>query len=241
MNRDARRPPRGSFVLLIPAVTLGFLLSAQLRTQAERPPFAGRYQLTLLEAVKGLEQEQAGLRAQLVALRAGLDEIQRDGARLDAASAALQEQIERLRRDAGLVEERGPGVIVTLDDARLPANARGIERGIVHAQDLTDVFNAGWRGGARAISVNGERIVATSSCVGATIQINGVLMSPPFVITLVGAPEPLQAALIHGGDLADLRARHDLFGLTLEIAHASDAVAPAYTGSLGIRYAEPYP
>lgn len=236
-----RRAPHGALVLLIPALTLGVLVGTQLRTQAERPALAGRYQITLLEAVRSLEQEQARLRAELVDLRAGLDAIQSDGARLDTASAALRERIQGLSREAGLVEERGPGVVVTLDDARLPATTIGIERGIVHAQDLTDVFNAGWRGGARAISVNGERITAASACVGATIQINGVLMSPPFVVTIIGTPEPLLAALTEGSDLADLRARRDLFGLGLDVSRVDVATAPAYTGALAVRFAESRP
>jgi uncharacterized protein YlxW (UPF0749 family) len=152
-----------ALALLLPAVTIGFLVSTQIRAQSDRSPLTTRYQLTLVEVATDLQREQADLRAQLTSLRQQLDQIQRDGARVDSAAAALQPQIDALKRDAGLVEERGSGVVVTLDDARLPPRSGTIELSIVHAQDLTDVVNAAWSAGARAISVNGERIVGTSS------------------------------------------------------------------------------
>lgn len=241
---NKRRSRTGvALALLLPAITLGLVVSTQIRTQGERSPLTTRYQLTLVEAATDLRRQQAELRGELNSLRQQLDEIQRGGASLDSAALALQPEIEALRRAAGLVEERGEGVLVTLDDARLPASAGGgrIELSIVHAQDLTDVFNAAWSAGAQAISVNGERIVGTSACVGATIQINGVLMSPPFEISILGAPEPLLAELAGGRGLAELRRRGDSFGLGFQVARAVDLRAPAFAGPIRAKFAQVRP
>jgi uncharacterized protein YlxW (UPF0749 family) len=217
------------------------VVSTQIRSQGERSPLTTRYQLTLVEAATDLQRQQAELRGELNSLRQQLDEIQRDGARQDSAAQALQPEIAALRQTAGLVEERGEGVVVTLDDARLPAGSGGIELAIVHSQDLTDAFNAAWSAGARAISVNGERIVGTSSCVGATIQINGVLMSPPFEIRILGASERLFAELSDGPGLAELRRRHDSFGLGFHVTRAQDLLAPAFAGPIRARFAQVRP
>jgi uncharacterized protein YlxW (UPF0749 family) len=235
--RGKRGRPGIALALFLPAITIGVLVSTQIRTQGDRSPLSARYQLTLVEAATDLQREQASLRAQITSLRQQLDQIQRDGARLDSTAAALQPQIDALKADAGLVEERGSGVVVTLDDGRVPPGIGAVELSIVHAEDLTDVFNAAWSAGARAISVNGERIVGTSSCVGATIQINGVLMSPPFVISIVGAPELLFAALNQAPGLADLRRRHSAFGLGFDLTRTNDLVAPAFSGPIRARYA----
>jgi uncharacterized protein YlxW (UPF0749 family) len=232
-----RDRPGIAIALLLPAVTIGLLVSTQIRAQSDRSPLTTRYQLTLVEVATDLRREQTDLRGQLTALRQQLDQIQRDGARLDSAAAALQPEIDALKRDAGLVEERGSGVVVTLDDARLPPASGTIELAIVHAQDLTDIVNTAWSAGARAISINGERIVGTSSCVGATIQINGILMSPPFAISIVGTPEPLLTALSQGSGLADLRRRRDVFGLAFDISRDTDLVAPVFAGPIRARYA----
>lgn len=226
-----------ALVLLLPAVTIGLLVSTQIRAQSDRSPFTTRYQLTLVEVATDLQREQRDLRAELTALRRQLDQIQRDGALLDSAAAALQPGIDALKQDAGLVEERGSGVVVTLDDARLPPGSGAVELAIVHAADLTDVFNAAWSAGARAITVNGERIVGTSSCVGATIQVNGVLMSPPFAISIVGPPDPLLAELNQGTGLADLRRRRDVFGLGFDVTGGNDLLAPVFAGPIIARYA----
>jgi uncharacterized protein YlxW (UPF0749 family) len=234
---EKRNRPGIAIALLLPAVTIGLFVSTQIRAQSDRSPFTTRYQLTLVEVASDLQRQQTDLRAELTDLREELDQIQRDGALLDSAAAALQPGIDALKREAGLVEERGPGIVVTLDDARLPPGSGVIEPAIVHAADLTDVFNVAWRAGARAISVNGERIVGTSSCVGATIQINGALMSPPFVISVVGPPDAMVVELNQGPGLADLRRRRDVFGLGFDLRAENDLVAPVFAGPIRARYA----
>lgn len=90
-----------------------------------------------------------------------------------------------------------------------------------------------------AISVNGERITAASACVGAVIQINGTLRSPPFVISIVGPPERLQTLFAASEELADLKGRRDAFGLRLAMARLDRVEIPAYSGPLAVRYARP--
>src|SRR5688500_15604166 len=85
-----RNPPGLAIALLLPAVTLGLFVSTQIRAQSDRSLLTVRYQLTLVEVATDLQREQTDLRAQLATLRRELDEIQRDGALLDSAAAALQ-------------------------------------------------------------------------------------------------------------------------------------------------------
>lgn len=227
---------RRGLLLLIPAFLLGLVMTSQWQTQQARSPYVSRYYPQLEEAAFSLQQEQDGLRAQLAELRQSLDEIQRQSASLGGEAAVLQREIEDLKPLAGLTALSGPGIVVTLDDARLPATAKNIERSIVHSQDITDVVNAAWKAGAEAIAINGERIVGTSSCVGATIQINGRLMSPPYVIDVIGPSDELYGALNDREELADLKTRRDLNGFGFQIARAADVRVPPYTGALLVRH-----
>jgi uncharacterized protein YlxW (UPF0749 family) len=227
---------RRGLLLLLPAFLLGLVMTSQWQTQQARSPYVSRYYPQLAEAAFSLQQEQDGLRDQLAELRSRLDEIQRQSASLGGEAAALQRQIEDLKPLAGLTALAGPGVVVTLDDARLPATAKNIERSIVHSQDITDVVNAAWKAGAEAVSINGERIVGTSSCVGATIQINGRLMSPPYVINVIGPGDELYGSLNDGDELADLRSRRDVNGFGFQVARAAEIRVPAYTGALLVRH-----
>lgn len=220
---------------------LGVLVAAQWQTQSTRLPFAARYQVTLAEAALDLQAEQERLKAQLASLRAELDAIQSRAATFGPIAADLESRLARAKQAAGLTPIGGEGVVLTLDDGRVPATApiRTIELAIVHSTDITDVINAAWSAGALAISVNGERITAASACVGSVIQINGTLLSPPFTFNIVGPSERLAATLSDPAQLADQKGRRDAFGLRLHFERAADVRVPAYTGTIAVRYATP--
>jgi uncharacterized protein YlxW (UPF0749 family) len=178
-----------SLVLLVPAVLFGLLVTLQWRTQAERSELSVRYNAPLIDAANALQKEQNDLKAQLAALRARLDEIQRNASTQSGAAKELQTRIEELKASAGLVPETGDGVVIQLDDARnVTVSSRDVDKSICHATDLTDIINTAWRGKAQAIAVNDERVVNSSSvyCVGSTIMVNGTLMSPPFNLVVIG-------------------------------------------------------
>lgn len=228
-------------VLVIPTLLLGLLIGIQWQSNATRSPITSRYSADLAEAATEMQREQDSLRAEIATLRGRLDEIQERTARIDARGASVKRDIDELRAAAGLVPATGPGIVLTLDDGRLPASAsrRAIELAIVHSQDITDVFNAAWKAGALGISVNGERVTAATACVGATIQINGRLMSPPFLVSLLGPPDQLMRALGDPNELRDLKRRRDLYGLGLRLDRASEVKLPAYSGIVPVRYAKP--
>lgn len=234
------RLPAG-LALVVPMLILGLLVAAQWQTQSTRLPFAARYQVTLAEAALDLQAEQDRLKMQLASLRAELDKIQSRAAAFGPLAADLEARLARAKAAAGLTPLSGEGVLLTLDDGRVPASApiRTIELAIVHSTDITDVLNAAWRAGAEAISVNGERITAASACVGAVIQINGALLSPPFTFSIIGPSERLYAALSDPDQLADQKRRRDAVGLRLRFERSADIRVPAYTGTIAVRYATP--
>ena len=232
---------RIALILSLTTLLLGVAVGIQWQTQAERSPISSRYSADLATAANEMQREQDGLRAEVTALRAQLDGIQDQAARLDDRAAGLKRQIDEMRVDSGLTAQRGEGVLVTLDDGRLPATAprRSIELAIVHSQDITDVFNAAWKAGARGIAVNGERITSATACVGATIQINGRLMSPPFRVSVLGPADQLLRALGDAGELREIKRRSELYGLRLAFERAPSVELPPYTGAIPVRHASP--
>jgi uncharacterized protein YlxW (UPF0749 family) len=228
-------------IFFLPTLLLGILVGVQWQSQATRSPIASRYSADLADAANAMQHDGDQLRAQVAELRAQLDRIQEQAATLDGRSAALQRQVDELKAASGLTPASGAGVTVTLDDGRLPASAprRSIELAIVHSQDITDVFNAAWKAGAKGISVNGERITSATACVGATIQINGKLMSPPFVVSVLGPADQMLKALGDQGELRDIKRRSELYGLKLSFDRAPDVTLSAYTGAIPVRHASP--
>ena len=94
-----------------------------------------------------------------------------------------------------LTPVRGPGLVVTLNDAQRDAEGRfprdaSPDDLVVHQQDIEAVLNALWSAGAEGIQMQDQRIIGTSAprCVGNTLLLNGRTYSPPYVITAIGDP-----------------------------------------------------
>lgn len=217
---------------------VGIAVSTQWRSFEARPAHVTRYSLQLTDTVREMQREQDRLKAQLAELRRGLEAVQSRSASFGGEGAELKRQIDELSPQAGLVALAGPGVTVTLDDAKLPATARDVARAIIHSTDVTDVINTAWKGGAEAIAINGERISGTSACVGAVIQINGRLMSPPFVFSVIGPTDRLMAVFSTADELAELKQRSTLYGLGFSVARATGVRVPAFSGPLTSHYAK---
>ena len=241
----ARAPRRMSapVALIIPALLFGLLVTLQWQTQQERSALTVRYNAPLLDAASSLQNEQNSLKAQLADLRSQLDQIQNGAASQSTASRSLQDQIEELRAAAGLTERTGDGIVVTLDDARAttPAQTSNVDKSISHNTDLTDIVNAAWHGGAVAVSVNGERVVGTSSiyCVGSTIMVNGTLMSPPFSVVIIGPQDRLLSVFDDPNQLQDIKQRRDVYGLGFRVERRASLKVPAYAGAMNVHYGTP--
>ena len=93
----------------------------------------------------------------------------------------------------GLTAVHGPGVIVEIADSkRVVPPGENPANFVVLVDDLRDIVAALWASGAEAISINDERLVATSSIygVGASVLVNTAFLSPPFRIQAIGSEGP---------------------------------------------------
>ncbi|HEV2250799.1 MAG TPA: DUF881 domain-containing protein [Candidatus Limnocylindria bacterium] len=231
-----------AFALLVPAVLFGFLVSAQWQGQQDRSSIAVRYNAPLTDAAFALQKEQNDLKAQLQDLRAQLDQIQSNAASQSGAASELEKRLNELKAQAGLSPVTGDGVMVQLDDSHTVApGATNLDQAICHSTDLTDILNTAWRGGARAISVNAQRVVSSTSvyCVGSTIMVNGALLSPPFNIAVIGPQNGVLGAFDDPNQLRDIKARRDVYGLGFKVTRANAINVPGYDGALTVRVAVP--
>jgi uncharacterized protein YlxW (UPF0749 family) len=234
-----RRAFQKSLVLTLPALVFGFFVATQWATFAlpASREVTIRYIDPLGETVTQLQTEQTDLRARLADIRAKLDDLQRASAQQSGSARDLQARIDDLKAGAGLTELRGEGVTVTLD-----AKASGAEvRPPCFAPDLTDIVNAAWRGGATALAIAGERVVASSSvyCVGGTIVVNGSIVSTPLTISALGSASSILAVLDDPAQLRDLKHRRDQQSVDLRISRSPLVVIPAYGGAVAVRTATP--
>jgi uncharacterized protein YlxW (UPF0749 family) len=132
---------------------------------------------------------------------------------------------------------------VALDDAPPAARDRPPPPGlpapvaddlVVHQQDIQGVVNALWAGGAEAMTIMGQRVVATTAvrCVGNTLLLHGAVYSPPFVVRAIGDPTRLRAALDDSASVGVFRQYVDAYGLVFSTRDDPRLELPAYSGSV---------
>lgn len=142
-----------------------------------------------------LKDDLIKLQEQKNSLQERLKELEKDNqtyanakAGDSAAAQQLKDDLNKARIFAGLVDVKGKGIVVTLDN-----NA------FIHVEDydILNVVNELRAAGAQAISVNDERIVAMTEIreAGQYIMINGKQFEAPFVIKAISDPDDLERSL----------------------------------------------
>lgn len=199
----------------------------------------------LVDLVREAQQSVDRLSAQQSALALEIENHHGGSPGADAALRAITDKGDVMATDAGLTPLRGPGLVVTLNDAQRDAQGRfprdaSPDDLVVHQQDIQAVINALWSAGAEGIQVQDQRIIATSAprCVGNTLLLNGRTYSPPYVISAVGDAAAMQAALA-SAPLVTLYKRYALrFGLGY-VEEARDVELVGHGESVRTRYAQP--
>ena len=200
----------------------------------------------LVDLVREAQQSVDRLSAQRDSLATAIDTHHGGSPGADAALAAITERAARLATDAGLDPIRGPGLVVTLNDAQRDAEGRfprdaSPDDLVVHQQDIQAVLNALWSAGAEGIQMQDQRIIGTSAprCVGNTLLLNGRTYSPPYVITAIGDAAAMQAALA-AAPLVTLYKQYVVrFGLGYTEEPRAEVELVGHTEPVRMTYAKP--
>lgn len=98
----------------------------------------------------------------------------------------------------------GPGLSITLNDSPLwqsvvngSGTSANINDYVIHQQDIEAVVNALWKGGAEAMTIQGQRVLFNSAviCVGNVLMLQGHQYSPPYKISAIGSIDSMTEAL----------------------------------------------
>ncbi|QDQ98892.1 DUF881 domain-containing protein [Tomitella fengzijianii] len=200
----------------------------------------------LSDLVRQARSDTDSARAERDDLQAQLEAGQSRAAGSDAGVAGLLDQAQRLDEQAGLGALTGPGVTVTLTDAKrdaagdYPAGARPDDL-VVHQQDVQSVLNALWAGGADAIQVQDQRVTTQSAplCIGNTLLLGGRTYSPPYVITAIGPVESMRGALDRERGVQIYKQYAERYGLGYDVTSSDSQHVAAAGNTPPLRYARP--
>ena len=136
----------------------------------------------------------------------------------------------------------GPGLVITLSDAPGDTIPEGTNPNdlVIHQQDIDDVMNALWSGGAEAMTVQGVRVTSRTvvRCIGNVILVGGTSYSPPYKIAAIGDISRLKQSVESNPRVVNYREYVARYGLGWELRSADNLNFPASSQDLTLRYAQ---
>lgn len=225
-------------------VILGFMLSIQFKS-VRRNTALSNTQLKRAEELQAeLNKEREkneNLYKQLLQYEKDLNAYQKAAAESSDQAQGLLKQLYNAQTLAGLNDVEGPGVIVTLNDSKVENKETSkIDENyfIIHDDDILMVINELSDAGAEAISINDERLIATSEirCAGNTISVNNNRYGTPFVIKAIGNPETLESGLNIRSGVVDILRQ---WGIEVTVKKVDKLLIKRFSGGINFKYATP--
>ena len=165
-----------------------------------------------------------------------LEEARTQAATDNIVDAEVENQIKKNNALLGLTEVKGSGVIIRLDENREANEEEIIDLNsyLVHEGDLIHIINELYNAGADAISINGKRIVNTTSilCDGNIIRVNDEIVGVPIEIKAICYPQALYNLKRKGGYLSLMVSG----GVIVEMEESDDITIPKYEGVYKYEY-----
>ncbi|WP_102347023.1 DUF881 domain-containing protein [Bacillus sp. Marseille-P3661] len=190
-------------ILSLVMIVLGFLITfsyqltnSNTETIAEGKQWQREFEYR--ENLIRLEETTRRLQEELTDKQQQVREIEANLAQQEKSFKTLVEDVEKLRMFAGDVQVTGPGVEVTLKDASYVKVEENANNYIVHEGHVHKVVNELLTAGAKAVAINGQRLLHNSyiACIGPVISVDGNEHNAPFVISAIGDPEILFSSLV---------------------------------------------
>ncbi|MBD3578765.1 MULTISPECIES: DUF881 domain-containing protein [Streptomyces] len=223
-------------VLTAAVVTLGAA-----RTQMSAPVLAKERQ-ELIDRVHRADDRADGLERDIERLRGAVAGRQREALKQHGG-----DQGQRTALLSGATEVRGPGLKLTVDDAKGSSSAAGgkprensgfSDTGRLRDRDMQRIVNGLWQAGAEAVSINGQRLTALSAirAAGDAILVDNRPLVPPYEVLAVGDKKRLPAAFQDSVDGQYLRVLQESYGIRYTMSPADEVRLPA-ASSLTVRTA----
>jgi len=203
MRRSSGRLAVGAVLLI-----LGFLVVAQLRSQAADQGLAGLSVQELTELVANVTTRNNQLREEIQSLARQRESVGTAVQHGDTSLVQIRSDLNRVLGWSGALGVTGAGVRVSVD---------GALAGDAVEQLLNELRNAG----AEAISIGGIRIVPGVVVAGPpdALTVAGNPWSGPLEILAIGHPEALAGSLARaGGPIAQLAVRYPEVTVTVNDA-----------------------
>ncbi len=219
------------YIFLIVFLIFGIVVAVQLKSTL----YAKRLTVSNSLSVEKLREQLAQEQKETDALKIAIDEnlVMKNDIIKDYIEKQNDVQLAddwiKIKLSAGLVDVKGPGITIMLDDAPARQPDTPVNWQIIHDQDIKIILNDLKKAGAQAISINGERVVPMSEqlCAGPTIMINDNRYPVPYIIEAIGVPDMLYEIISTSSRIAEMTA----FNIRIEITKSKELTLAKYSGT----------
>lgn len=224
-NTGRKKRMMQNAVMTAACVVLGIVIAFQYKSIQE----SERYTSTQLTTINDYQAQIISLSNEIDLLKSENTELQSKLQLIDSGTneeqiANLKAELADLKKFAGVTKVIGPGVRVTVDfnnEEKLSSASAAILM----------LMNEIKAADAQAISVNGERIIATSEirAVNSYLVINGRTYTQPLEILVIGNQSSLNSMLNMAGGIVSILQNRYHANVNIEMQDA--IVINAYVGS----------
>lgn len=221
--------------IFLVAVVLGLLLAVQFRVSNDYVYGIPRERTQEMVAdLRQLTNDNENLQTEIQDIQLKLKQVNEGQYQ---AMLALQSEIDKGLMAAGMVTVEGPGIEVILNNPSPGGadNDYSAELFLIRDEDILKLVNELRASGAEAISLNGQRVIATSEIrfAGSFINVNTTRVVPPYQILAIGDPDELERNLMLSGGLKDYLSN---FGIQVKVETNEKLTVPAFSGDLNYKY-----
>lgn len=216
---------------------LSMMLTAQMKSISNSEEvIKGKRETQLAEDLLTLQSKYDNLKEEYENNLEIVKEYQNNSASNNTLISSMKSQIETLSAISGTTDLKGEGIVIVLNDGNKVSDEDLRSDSLVHDSDLLTVVNELKAAGAEAISINGQRVIATSAirCVGPVIQVNYQKVAAPFEIKAIGNAQYLESAMTIKGGVVDLLKE---YGVSVSVSRQNDVKISKYDGTLSFKNA----
>lgn len=248
-------PPRRSratsqTLTAVALLLVGAILGLSYRETQRQAPQSERAREALVRDVERETATSGALQRRAETLAAQLADERDSALAKSQAGDAAGQRLRTLETTAGLTAVTGPGMTVILGDAQprtqtdpltgQPVVVPPDENGRILDRDIQSIVNALWASGAEAISVDGERLSATTPirAAGDAILVDLYPVTSPYRIEAIGDPDSMLPRFVDSAAARRFQTYVGTFGIQLSVQRSDLLRLRAATESTP-HYADP--
>ena len=227
----AGEPPTGSpkphWISVVVVGVLGLMMAVVAVQTDRRAEVDELGRAALIDQIELRRERVANLQSQAGELNDSIRTSVTRAAEIDGQLEELESNASRLEVRTGFSPVRGEGVRITVD------NQPGVDvNNEIRDEDLAYLVDGLWAAGAEAIAINDQRINLLGGIrnTSRAIHVNGRPVNAPYVISVIGDNDTLQARLLESSQGQAWFALVNTFGFRYTSENVDDIRLPAAPG-----------